>query len=104
MHTTITALHCEISEELRQRAQAVLERLASHAMRPVDGTVVFDNGPGPLTAEIRLHIAKGDVFVATGEAVDHRSALDRAEEKLRRQLEKTPTPSRGGRRSQPDRA
>ncbi len=104
MHLTITARHCEISEELRQRAQAVLERLASHAMRPVDGAVVFDSGPGSLTAEIRLHIAKGDLFVASGEATDHRSALDRAEAKLRRQLERTPPPSRGGRRAQPDKA
>lgn len=57
--------------------------------RPVDGTVVFDVESQKPTVEIRLHISRGDVFIASGEDRDHRSALDRAEEKLRRQLEKS---------------
>ena len=38
--------------------------------------------------ELRLLDARSEPFVAKGEAPDHRTALDRAEEKLRRQLEK----------------
>jgi len=88
MQTTITARHCEISEPLRERALTVVERLGNIASRPIEATVVFDM-EGPMqTAEIRLHVSRGEVLVATGEAEDHRTALDRAEEKLRKQVEK----------------
>jgi len=91
MQTTVTARHCEISEELRGRATAVLARLASVVHRPVEGMVLFDVGPASATAEIRFHGSRGDDFVATGEGKDHRSALDRAEDKLRRQAVKAGT-------------
>ena len=59
----------------------------------MEATVVFD-ADGP-TAHRGDPAARrpGEVLVATGEADDHRTALDRAEEKLRRQLEKTARPA-----------
>ncbi|HWA17224.1 MAG TPA: ribosome-associated translation inhibitor RaiA [Gemmatimonadales bacterium] len=93
MQMTITARHCDISDDLRERAAVVLNRLAGHVAHVVDGAVVFDNSP-TAQAEIRLHSGRGEVFVATGEDKDHRSALDRAEEKVKRQLEKTASQSR----------
>ena len=86
--TTITARHCEIPAELRSRADEVCRRLGAQADRPQDATVTFDIDGQERTAEIRIHTARGDLFVATGGGKDHRSALDRAEEKLRKQLEK----------------
>jgi ribosomal subunit interface protein len=94
MNTTITARHCEISDELRARATAVLTRLGSLVTRPMDGAVVFDMAAGKATAEIRL-TGSGDSCVATGEEKDHRTALDRAEDKIRRQLEKATQAKRG---------
>jgi ribosomal subunit interface protein len=91
MQTTITARHCGISDELRERARTVVERLGSIATRPVKSAVVFDTEGPVQTAELRLHVARGEVLIARGEAADHRTALDRAEEKLRRQLEKAST-------------
>ncbi|HEU4763525.1 MAG TPA: ribosome-associated translation inhibitor RaiA [Gemmatimonadales bacterium] len=88
MHTTITARHCEIPDALRARAAEVCARLERHASRPVDCSVTFDVGRLAQTAELRLHLSGGEVLVATGEGSDHRSALDRAEERLRRQLER----------------
>jgi len=88
MQTTITARHCEISDALRERALAVVERLSNIATRPMEASVVFDTDGQQQTAELRLHLAAGDLLVAGGEAADHRTALDRAEEKLRKQLEK----------------
>jgi ribosome-associated translation inhibitor RaiA len=38
--------------------------------------------------ELRLHLAGGEILVSRGDSVDHRTALDRAEEKLRRQVER----------------
>ena len=98
MQTTITARHCEISDALRERALAVVERLGNIATRPMEASVVFDTDGQQQTAELRLHLATGDLLVAGGEAADHRTALDRAEEKLRKQLEKA---SARPRRSRP---
>jgi ribosome-associated translation inhibitor RaiA len=42
-------------------------------------------------AELRIRGERGDRFVARGEDRDHRSALDRAEEKIRRQIERGTT-------------
>ena len=88
MHKTITTLHCEIPDTLRERAGAVLDRLAAIAPRPHDAAVVFDVAHGHPSVELRIHLSKGEVTVARAEAVDHRTALDRAEAKLRRQLER----------------
>jgi ribosome-associated translation inhibitor RaiA len=49
---------------------------------------VADNGRP--TAEVRLHMARGAVLVATARGADHRTALDLAAAKIRRQLDKTP--------------
>jgi ribosomal subunit interface protein len=95
MRTSISARHCEISEELRERAVSVLQRLTALVDRPVDGTVVFDVAAQTASAEIRIHSSAGELFVASGEDKDHRSALDRAEDKVRRQLEKSTGSKRG---------
>lgn len=87
MQTTITVRHCEIPEALRARALAVSERLTQFA-RPLEATVVFDADGLQQVVEVRLRGAGGETFIARGEAGDHRTALDRAEDKLRRQLEK----------------
>jgi ribosomal subunit interface protein len=88
MHTTITTRHCEVPEPLRERAITVMERLGSLASRPMEMTVVFDADGIQQTVELRLHVARGEILVAKGEGTDHRTALDRAEDKLRRQVER----------------
>jgi ribosomal subunit interface protein len=100
MQTTITARHSEISDALRERALAIVERLGNMATRPIEATVVFDTEGLLQTAELRLHVSRGEVLVAKGEAEDHRSALDRAEEKLRKQLERASARPRRSRPSQ----
>ena len=95
MQTTITARHCDVPEALHERARSVAERLGELAHRPIEATVVFATDGALATAELRLHGARGEILVAKGEADDHRTALDRAEAKLRRQLEKAaPRPRR----------
>ena len=88
MHTVITARRCEIPDALKTRAEAIVERLGQFASRPVECTVLFESEAKSATAEVRLHVPRGKHFVAKGEGADHRSALDRAEEKLRHQLDK----------------
>jgi ribosomal subunit interface protein len=100
MQTTITVRHCEISDALRERAITVVERLGNMASRPMDMTVVFDTDGIQRTVELRLHVARGEVLVAKGEGADHRTALDRAEEKLRRQVERVSNRPRRARSAQ----
>jgi ribosomal subunit interface protein len=100
MQTMTTARHTEISETLRERALTVAERLGSIATRPIEAAVVFDTEGQQKTAELRLHVSRGEVLVAKGEAEDHRTALDRAEDKLRKQVEKASARPRRSRPSQ----
>jgi len=102
MQTNITVRHSEISDALRERAITVLERLGSLAHRPMETAVVFDTDGTAQTVELRLHLAHGEVLVAKGEGADHRTALDRAEEKLRRQVARASDRPRRGRSSQPN--
>ena len=100
MQTTITARHVEISDMLRERAMTIVERLGSIAHRPIDMTVVFEADGLDQVAELRLHLAHGEMLVARGDGPDHRTALDRAEEKLRRQVERASDLPRRSRQSQ----
>lgn len=88
MPVTITARHCELPDLLRERAHDVADRLETRAGRPADVGVLFDVDAGAPTAEIRLHVIGEDLLMAAGRGEDHRSALDEAEARLRRQLEK----------------
>ena len=88
MQTTISVRHCEVSDPLRERAISVGERLGNLASQAMEMTVVFGSEGTQQTVELRLHLAGGEILVATGEEADHRTALDRAEEKLRRQVER----------------
>jgi len=89
MQLTITSRHSEVPEALRLRAETLVDRLARFAHRPTHAQVEFDQEHQRATAEVRLHAARGAVHVASAEAHDHRTALDRAAAKLRRQLDKT---------------
>jgi len=64
------------------------------AARPHDGRVIFADDHGAAAVEVRLHTARGKVYVGTALADDHRTALDRAIARVRRQLDKRAVPAR----------
>ncbi|MGD8726767.1 MAG: HPF/RaiA family ribosome-associated protein [Gemmatimonadales bacterium] len=97
MRTTVTVRHCEIPDELRDRAQTLIEKTAKAAHRPQRAEIVFDVDHGQKVVEIQLYLPRGQVKVATAEADDFRTALDRAMAKVRNQLDKIS--SRPARRS-----
>jgi len=99
VQTIVTARHCEISEPLQERAGTIADRVSALAIRPISCTVVFDVEGTQSIAELRLLDARGDTLVSRGEGPDHRSALDRAEERLKRQLETASGRERRGRRT-----
>lgn len=86
MKTTISVRHTEISDELRARAEAVMAKVGQLSPHALDATVIFDQNPSAHIVEIRLHVRRGQVLVGQAEAADHRTALDRAEDKVRRQV------------------
>jgi ribosome-associated translation inhibitor RaiA len=100
VQTIVTARHCEISEPLQERASTIADRLGALAMRPISCTVLFDVEGSQSLAELRLLDASGDTLVSRGEGSDHRTALDRAEERLKRQLETASGRKRRARRAE----
>jgi ribosome-associated translation inhibitor RaiA len=101
MQINVTARHCEIDGALDERAREVAERVGGIALRPMECTVLFDvDGPSQV-AELRLRDARGET-IGRGEAGNHRTALDRAEERMRRQLQAASSRARSGRRAEPE--
>jgi ribosome-associated translation inhibitor RaiA len=100
VQTIVTARHCEISELLQQRAGTIADRVSALAMRPISCTIVFDIEGTRSLAELRLLDARGDTLISHGEGPDHRTALDRAEDRLKRQLETASGRQRRSRRTE----
>jgi ribosome-associated translation inhibitor RaiA len=94
MQTTITARHQDMPDDLKAFVLAVVDRLAARALRPTSARVTFDRSKAGIGAEIVLNAARDAVFVASATAADHRTALDRAAAKVRRQLIKKARPAR----------
>jgi ribosomal subunit interface protein len=98
MRTTVTARHCEIPGELRERAESQLAKVARMATRPQRAEVVFDVDHGRRVVELQLVLPQGRVKVARAEADDFHTALDAAADKLRSQVGKNArAPARGKR-------
>jgi len=86
---TITARHCEVADDVRERASEMAARLMKIAHRPQTMEIVFDDEHARKHVELRLSLPRGQVLVASAGAEDFRTALDRAVEKLRPQLERS---------------
>ena len=103
MRFTITARHTEIDDDLRAHARELVEKVGKLARRPQNAQVTFTEDGGLAAVEIELHAPRGRVYVAKAQEGDHRSSLDAAVARLKRQLldeKESPRPRRA-RRSQP---
>lgn len=90
MQITLTARHCEISDDVKERAELLMRRLAKYARRPHEASVIFDEDHQRKVVEIQMRAAKGNPKIASAEADDFRSALDRAVGRLKQQLVREP--------------
>ena len=87
MKTTITARHCEVTQDLRTQVEGQLENLLAIFDRVSRADVVFaENGPTP-TAEITVQFHRQS-FNSKGEGISHEQAFNIAYEKAERQLRK----------------
>ena len=91
MRTAITARHCEIPADLRERAAGLMDRLAKLAHRPQKAEIIFDDDHQRKVVELLLRLPRGQTRVASAETSDFHTALDRAAEKLKHQLDKHAT-------------
>jgi len=103
METRITARHCEVSEALQDRARAVAMRFDKQSPHALNTTFIFDVSPASHSVEIVLHARGRKTLKGRGAGPDHRTALDRAEEKLRHQLAKATAARVRARRKTPSR-
>jgi len=93
MRITITARHTEIDDELRAHTRDLVEKVVKLARRPHHAQVIFTEDHGEAAVEISVHVPRGRMYVAKAQAADHRSALDAAIARVKRQLldeKKTP--------------
>ncbi len=88
MRTTMTTRHCEISDELKTRANTIVGKLTKVASRVQNVEIIFDADHGAKVVEIMLTLPRGQVKVAKAEERDFRTALDRAADKIKNQLHK----------------
>jgi ribosomal subunit interface protein len=88
MQTTITARHCVVPDTLREAAGEVVGRVARVARRPQRAQVVFDADHNRKIVELHVSLPRGQMCIASAEAADFRTALDKAAAKLRQQLRK----------------
>lgn len=86
MDISITARHCTVPESVRSRAQERMRRLTRYDPRIASASVSFATDHGRMRAEARLAAAGGHVMVAGGDGDTFRMALDRAADRLARQL------------------
>jgi ribosomal subunit interface protein len=86
MRITITARHTEIDDDLRAHTRELVNRIAKVVRRPQHAQVIFSEDHGQAEVEIELHAPQGRVHVAKAQGSDHRSALDEAVGRVKRQL------------------
>jgi len=86
MRITITARHTEIDDDLRAHTKELVEKVAKLARRPHHAQVIFTDDHGEAAVEIAVHVPRGRIHVAKSQAADHRSALDAAIARIKRQL------------------
>lgn len=97
MRITITARHTEIDDDLRAHAVELVQKVAKVARRPHHAQVSFTEDAGQAGVEIEVHVPRGRTYVAKAQATDHRSALDIAIARMKRQLldeKESPRPRR----------
>ena len=86
MDVRISARHCTITDNTRDHAQSRVQRVTRFEPRATAAEILFSQENAFKHAEIRVTVPGGSQVQSHGEAETFRSALDRAAERLERQL------------------
>ena len=92
MRVQITARHCELPQDVRERTEELMSSLSKYSPRASAADVVYLEEKLVKVAEVIVHIDGGEPVVARGQGDDFRSALDEmvdhVSRRLRRQRER----------------
>src|SRR5258706_459655 len=86
MRITITARHAEIDDDLRALAKELVAKVVKLVRRPHHAQVIFTEDHGEAGVESEIHAPPGRGHAAKSLASDHRTALDAAIARVKRQL------------------
>ncbi len=88
MEVSITVRHTSVSDDIKERARELVDKLMLRAQAPQPAKVVLDQDHDKCLAELKMYIPGGHLVVATAEESDFRTALDRMVDKAAVQLDK----------------
>jgi ribosomal subunit interface protein len=88
LRVQITARHCEIPAEIRERTEVQVASLEKYSPRASAADVVYTEEKLDKVVEIIVHIHGEEPVVATGRDLDFRTALDQVVERASRMLRK----------------
>ena len=86
MRVQITARHCQVSDNIRERATAVATKLTRYDHRLSQVEIIFEQEKLTKKIEAVVSVPGGEPVVARGEGSGFREALDALEERLIRIL------------------
>ena|SRR5436189_2733995 len=86
MRITITVRHTEVDDDLRAHTRELVGKVVKLVRRPHHAQVIFTEDHGEAGVEIEIHVPRGRVHVAKSLAPDHRTALDAAIARVKRQV------------------
>ena len=89
MEISVTVRHTSVPEDIKERARELVEKLARRAYRPQNAKIVLYHEHDRCVAELKMRLAGGQMIVASAEAGEFRTALDRMMDKASAQLDKT---------------
>jgi putative sigma-54 modulation protein len=86
MDVRITARHCSITDSTREFAETRVSRLTRFEPRVRAAEVLISDDAGSRHAEVKVAVPGASLMQAHGEADSFRAALDRAVDRIERQL------------------
>jgi ribosomal subunit interface protein len=86
MQVNITARHCNVPQGVRVAAEQRLQRLERYEPRVDNAIVEFDSDAGNKQVETRVFVKGSHSIIAHGTGDTFRTALDKALDRLTRQL------------------
>jgi ribosomal subunit interface protein len=84
----ITARHCEIPADIRERTESQVASLEKYSPRASAADVVYTEEKVEKHVEVIIHIDGGEPIIATGRGHEFRTALDEVVDRAGRMLRK----------------
>ena len=88
MRVQITARHCNVPDALLNRTEEHIQKLSRYDSRISSAEVIYTEEKRSRTAEVVVHIDRGEPVVARAEEREFRSALDKAIDRITRMLKR----------------